>query len=76
LAGIEVAAKEIERVSEDLRAHAGVFLDTQTEREYDRVKEPIKIMYAPMHGTGVPVVKKEAVGREGKEKVESQRLER
>jgi hypothetical protein len=66
LAGIEVTAKEIERVSEDLGAQAEVFLDTQAERERDSVKQPIKIMYATMDGTGVPVVKKETVGRQGK----------
>jgi len=38
----------------------------QVEKEHDRLKQPIKIMYATMDGTGVPVVKKETTGRKGK----------
>lgn len=66
LAGIEVTAKAIERISEDLGAQAEIFLCKQVEKEHDSQKQPIKIMYATMDGTGVPVVKKETVGRQGK----------
>jgi hypothetical protein len=66
LAGIEVTAKEIERISEDLGAQAEQFLRTLEEKEGDSQKRPIKILYATIDGTGVPVVKKETLGRQGK----------
>jgi hypothetical protein len=71
LAGLEVTTKSIERkagaIGEDI---------AQREREQMRkaiqldlpviVGKPIPVLYVEMDGTGVPVVKKETVGRQGK----------
>lgn len=71
LAGLEVTAKSVERVAEAIG-------DDIAQQEQDQIKraiqldlplvvgEPIPILYVQMDGTGVPVVKKETVGRPGK----------
>ncbi len=71
LAGLEVTAKSVERTAEALGAEL-------VQREQEDIKqalplhlpamvgEPIPILYVQMDGTGVPVVKKETVGRQGK----------
>ncbi len=71
LAGLEVTAKSVERTAEALGAEL-----VQGEQEDIKqalqlhlpamVGEPIPILYVQMDGTGVPVVKKETVGRQGK----------
>jgi hypothetical protein len=71
LAGLEVTAKAVERtaeaIGEDIVAREqaaiqrSVGLDLPTE-----VGPPVPILYVQMDGTGVPVVKKETVGRRGK----------
>jgi hypothetical protein len=71
LAGLEVTAKSVERTAEALGADIA-----QREREKTQQAlqlnlavmggEPIPILYVQMDGTGVPVVKKETVGRQGK----------
>jgi len=71
LAGLEVTAKSVERTAEALGAEL-------VQREQEDIQqalqlhlpamggEPIPILYVQMDGTGVPVVKKETVGRQGK----------
>jgi len=71
LADLEVTTKAVERtaeaIGEDIAAreqkeiHRAVQLDLPVI-----VGEPIPILYVQMDGTGVPVVKKETVGRPGK----------
>ncbi|HEY5254558.1 MAG TPA: ISKra4 family transposase [Acidobacteriaceae bacterium] len=71
LAGLEVTAKAVERTAEAIGGDIA-----QDEREAVQravqldlpviVGEPIPILYIQMDGTGIPVVKKETVGRQGK----------
>jgi hypothetical protein len=71
LAGLEVTAKSVERTAEALGADIA-----QREREEIHKAlpwdlpvgrgEPIPILYVQMDGTGIPVVKKETLGRQGK----------
>ena len=71
LAGLEVTAKSVERTAEAI----GEDIATREQQEIQRamqldlpivVGEPIPILYVQMDGTGVPVTKKEAAGRQGK----------
>src|SRR5208282_5323918 len=71
LAGLEVTAKSVERTAEAL----GADIAQREQREIQKALpldfpviagEPIPILYVQMDGTGVPVVKKETVGRQGK----------
>jgi hypothetical protein len=71
LAGLEVTTKSVERVAESI----GADIARQEQQEIERavqldlpiiVGEPVPILYVQMDGTGVPVVKKETVGRKGK----------
>ena len=71
LAGLEVTAKSVERTAEAVGAEIA-------QREQGEIQkalqldlpvlagEPIPILYVQMDETGVPVVKKETVGRQGK----------
>jgi hypothetical protein len=71
LAGLEVTTKSIERMAETI----GTDIARGQQPEIDHavqldlpiiVGEPVPILYVQMDGTGVPVVKKETVGRKGK----------
>jgi hypothetical protein len=71
LAGLEVTTKAVERTAES----TGSDIARDEQREIQRamqldlpvvVGEPVPILYVQMDGTGVPVVKKETVGRKGK----------
>ena len=71
LAGLEVTAKSVERTAEAI----GADIAQREQREIQKALpvgparrrgEPIPILYVQMDGTGVPVVKKETVGRQGK----------
>jgi len=69
MAGIDVTAKETERVSHKLGQQAEEFLKQQAAVALSDKVVPIKQvpkMYVCMDGTGVPVVKAEVVGRQGK----------
>lgn len=71
LAGLEVTAKSVERTAEAIGAEIaqGEQEEIQQALQLDlpvMVSEPIPILYVQMDGTGVPVVKKETVGRQGK----------
>jgi hypothetical protein len=71
LAGLEVTTKSVERTAEAI----GDDIAQGEQREIQRalqldlpmvIGEPVPILYVQMDGTGVPVVKKETVGRQGK----------
>ncbi len=71
LAGLEVTAKSVERTAEAI----GRDIAQREQEEIPPARplnlpvaagEPIPILYVQMDGTGVPVVKKETVGRQGK----------
>ena len=71
LAGLEVTTKAVERTAEAI----GEDIATRQQVEIQRamqldlpviVGEPIPVLYLQVDGTGVPVVKKETVGRQGK----------
>ena len=69
LAGLEVTAKSVERTAEALGADIAQREQTPKALPLDLpvvAGEPIPILYVQMDGTGVPVVKKETVGRPGK----------
>ena len=71
LADLEVTTKSVERTAEAI----GEDIAAREQREMERamqlelplvVGKPIPFLYVQMDGTGVPVVKKETVGRQGK----------
>lgn len=71
LAGLEVTTKSVERTAEAL----GTDIAQREQKEIQQALQldlptvggrPIPILYVEMDGTGIPVVKKEAVGRQGK----------
>lgn len=69
MAGFSVTAKEIERVSHKLGQQAEGFLKQQAEMFLSDNVIPIKPvpkMYVCMDGTGVPMVKAEVAGKQGK----------
>jgi hypothetical protein len=71
LAGLEVTTKCVERTAEALGADVAQREQAEIQKALQLelplvVGEPIRILYVQMDGTGVPVVKKETVGRPGK----------
>jgi hypothetical protein len=71
LAGLEVTTKSVERTAEAI----GEDIAQRERNEIQRavqldlpvvIGEPIPMLYVQMDGTGVPVVKKETIGRQGK----------
>jgi hypothetical protein len=71
LAGLEITAKSVERTAEAI----GSDIAQAEQRAIGRavqldlpiiIGKPVPILYVQMDGTGVPVVKKETVGRIGK----------
>ena len=71
LAGLEVTAKAVERTAEATGEDIAAREREQIQRamRYDLPMVPggpIPILYVQMDGTGVPVMKKETVGRQGK----------
>ena len=74
LAGLEVTTKSVERTAEAIGADIAQREQTEIHKalqwELPAVSashcEPIPVLYVQMDGTGVPVVKKETVGRQGK----------
>ena len=71
LAGLEVTTKSVERTAEAIgtdiaqREQAEIHKALQLDLPVI-VGEPIRIVYVQMDGTGIPVVKKETAGRQGK----------
>ena len=69
LAGIRVSAKEVERISQMVGGQVETFHATEAKASLSGKIvpiNPIPRMYVCMDGTGVPVVKKETAGRQGK----------
>ncbi len=69
LADIRVSAKEVERISQMVGTQAEAFHSGEAEASLSDRIVPINLirrMYVGMDGTGVPVVKKETAGRQGK----------
>jgi hypothetical protein len=71
LAGLEVTTKAVERTAESIGGDiaGGEQKEIQRAVQLDLpvvVGAPIPILYIEMDGTGIPVVKKETVGRQGK----------
>jgi hypothetical protein len=71
LANLEVTTKAVERTAEAI----GDDIAAREQQEIQRavqldlpvvIGEPVPILYVQMDGTGVPVVKKETLGRQGK----------
>lgn len=71
LAGLEVTTKSVERAAEAIGAEIAHCQQGEIQKALQLdlpviAGKPIPILYVQMDGTGVPVVKKEAVGRPGK----------
>jgi hypothetical protein len=71
LAGLEMTAKSLERTAEAIGADLARREPGEIQKALQLalpvvVGEPIPVLYGQMGGTGVPVVKKETVGRPGK----------
>jgi hypothetical protein len=71
LAGLEVTAKSVERTAEAIGADIAQRESAQIPPALPLdlpvvAPEPVPILYVQMDGTGIPVVKKETVGRQGK----------
>ena len=71
LANLELTAKAVERtaeaIGEEIAAREREQIRRAVQLELPLVMgEPVPILYLEMDGTGVPVVKKETVGRQGK----------
>lgn len=71
LADLEVTTKAVERTSEAIGKDIAAREQTEIQRAVQLdlpviVGEPIPVLYVQVDGTGVPVVKKETVGRQGK----------
>jgi len=71
LAGLEVTTKSVERTAEAIGAHIAQREQAEIQKAFQLelpvvVGEPMRILYVQMDETGVPVVKKETVGRQGK----------
>jgi hypothetical protein len=68
LADLEVTTKGVERTAEAIGENIAAREQEEIQRAMQLdlpivIDEPIGILYAQMDGTGVPVVKKETVGR-------------
>jgi len=71
LAGIRVSAKEVERISQMVGYQTEAFQAAEGQASLSGkivLMKPVPRLYVCMDGTGVPVVKKETVGRQGKGK--------
>ena len=71
LAGLEVTTKSVERIAEaiggDIAQREQAEIQKALQLDLPVIAgEPIPILYVQMDGTGVPVVKKETLGRPGK----------
>lgn len=71
LAGLEVTTKSVERTAEAIGADIAQREQAEIQKALQLdlpvgMGEPIRILYVQMDGTGIPVVKKETVGRQGR----------
>ena len=71
LAGLEMTSKSVERTAEEIGADIAQRQNEEVQKALQLDLpvvggEPIPILYVQMDGTGVPVIPKETVGRQGK----------
>lgn len=71
LADLEVTTKAVERTAEAIGENIAAREKEEIQRAVQLdlpmvIGQPVPILYVEMDGTGVPVVKKETVGRQGK----------
>ena len=71
LAGLEVTAKSVERTAEAIGEDIARRMQEEMQKAIQLdlpvvVGKPVPVLYVEMDGTGVPVVKKETLGRQGK----------
>ncbi len=71
LADLEVTTKAVERTAEEIGEDIAARDQAEIQRAMQLdlpmiVGEPMPVLYVQVDGTGVPVVKKETVGRQGK----------
>jgi hypothetical protein len=71
LADLEVTTKAVERTAEAIGENIAAREQEEIQRAVQLdlpmvIGQPVPILYVQMDGTGVPVVKKETVGRQGK----------
>ena len=71
-AGIEVSAKDVERVSERIGDHVEAWQADERQRLLQNsyttpADKHVPVLYVEMDGTGVPMVKSETAGRKGKQ---------
>ena len=71
LADLEVTTKSVERTAEAIGADIAQGEQAEIQRAVQldlpiALGKPVPILYLQMDGTGIPVVKKETVGRQGK----------
>jgi hypothetical protein len=71
LAGLEVTTKSVERTAEAIGADIAQREQAEIQKALQLdlpviVGKPIRMVYVQMDGTGIPVVKKETAGRQGK----------
>ena len=71
LADLELTTKAVERTAEAIGEHIAAHEQGEIQRAMQLdlpivICEPTQILYVQMDGTGVPVVPKETVGRQGK----------
>jgi len=76
LAGLEVTTKSVERIAEAIGGDIARREQAEIEKALQldlpaMAGQPIPVLYVQMDGTGVPVVKKETLGRQGKSDGES-----
>jgi hypothetical protein len=70
LAGIEITAKEVERISHKLGREAEAFMNRQScEALSDKVVpiKAVRMLYIAIDGTGVPMVKAELMNSRGRD---------
>lgn len=66
-AGIEVSAKDVERVAEGIGKDMKAWLEKEGGEAAGTSEEPVSILYISYDGTGVPMTKNELEGRKGKQ---------
>ncbi len=71
LANLDVTTKSVERTAESIGEDIAAREQQQIQRAVQLdlpiiIGQPVSILYIEMDGTGVPVVRKETVGRQGK----------
>ncbi len=71
LAGLEVSTKSVERTAEAIGEDIALREREEIQKPIQLdipivVGKPVPVLYVEMDGTGVPVVKKETLGRQGK----------